>query len=413
MSKILSAGKFVILLLIYFHTQANLNAESKTLSVDQLRAHALLHSPEVQRLDSLASIKLAEALQIKTLLNPSLQTQANIPYSYTGNKPKTTLQLTLSQPLRLSDFDLRGRISSLIQESSALDQNFELQKFLQSVTLLFCRLWALQLEEQHLQERTRQAQSLVKILQSGSFAGTVSPAQQKKASAALALSEAEMLGVQHAKLQVSSEILRSTNFDPRDFKLLKPELSTIPEFENFASSLQADQKSLLGRMKARMKLASEQERLARRDSYPEFTPQLTYSRNEDGNDFAGFGFSVPLPFFDSNQAEIKKQQAVRKQQKSQLDYIQSEHFERELRILYESVQIKLKQAQAYEQRVIPMLRESLQLSRKALDIGQGSPLDVWTAQLEFHEALDRSTELWIEAFSGFTELSILCGQFLL
>jgi hypothetical protein len=94
----------------------------------------------------------------------------------------------------------------------------------------------------------------------------------------------------------------------------------------------------------------------------------------------------------------------------QHQYVHGDEFEVELRALYDQVKTQIEQARLYEREVLPPLTQGMKLSEEAFRSAQIPLLQLWEVQKRYQEAIDRSTELWIDAFGGLTELSLLCGE---
>ena len=204
--------------------------------------------------------------------------------------------------------------------------------------------------------------------------------------------------------------MRATGFSFGNKQLLKPKLVELPPFEGAWRDLQENQHSLLKRYELLERVAAQRLKVAEKDRFPEFQPQLGYSRNEEGDDFIGIGFSIDLPFFQRNEANISKARSSHSSSRAKLSYFRSERFKEEFKLIYDGATSKREQAKVYEKRVLPSLKKALKGSEKLFQTGQLSLLELWKSQSDFHDALDLSLQLWVEAFNSNIEVTYLTGN---
>ena len=159
-----------------------------------------------------------------------------------------------------------------------------------------------------------------------------------------------------------------------------------------------------------VELANAQKRLARRDSFPEFTPQLMASRNDEGTTFLGAGITIPLPFSDRNQSQIIQRDGELRAAEARRNYVKEGAFSDEISALVDAVNLALSEAELFESKVVPAFQDSLRFQERQFREGSGSIFQIWQTQRELFESQAKALELWTKAFSLRIELEILVGQ---
>ena len=113
---------------------------SSPISLTEARALALEKSPLVPALDNEYAARLAEAVEVELFPNPELGVGVNVPVDWKDSRGDNELELSLSQPLRLSYFGTRKAVSELIQKSASSEQKAAVFKLLKEVDLACRRL---------------------------------------------------------------------------------------------------------------------------------------------------------------------------------------------------------------------------------------------------------------------------------
>lgn len=384
-------------------------AESSAVAVtfDEVLEHVLKTSIPALEIEARIVGKKSEGVALSTLSNPELDSEFSYPADYEQERGKNEVSVSVSQALRASNFGLRQRINTLISESADTDRAFELLQLTQAVRLLYGKAWIFQERSSQVDESLSRSRDLGQFVKKGIEQGLFGVAESSLFTSETAVLEAEKLGLQADLDRAKSELLRKSSLSLRGRRLAPLALPPIERSAVFGNSEAlpiAKRIDLLGR------LANEQYRLSRLDSFPAFAPRILYNRNEEGTDYVGIGLSIELPFFDRNQAEKMKRNAELNSAKATERYFQGSEFNEELELLLSSALLSSKQVSAYEQRVIPSLRESLSASEKQLRAGQGSVLQVWQVRSQLNEAQSRRLELWLKALSERSELSALVGR---
>lgn len=131
------------------------------------------------------------------------------------------------------------------------------------------------------------------------------------------------------------------------------------------------------------KLTENELRLAKAANVPDLSVGALAQRSE-GENRLGVKFTIPLPFFDRNRAEINAAEA-----QQQVDAIeissQERHISQEVMAAFLSLKTAEKTLKFYEGDSVKLLNENLKLTRTAYELGEAELLEVILMQNEFIE----------------------------
>ncbi len=385
-------------------------AESVEVSLDEVLAQALSESPLVKSIDAKLQAGISEALSTRLWKNAELSSSVSIPVSYPDEKGSSEVEVSLAQPFRLTNLGLRSALSELISKASHAEQKRELLELTERIRLSYARLWALDQKREFLQHAEKRARKVQEKLNKSASQGLYSTGERDLFVAEVAKLAAERRGAEAEMSKGVAELVSLTNMSLRGKGLIRPFLSEMPsEAEVYNSSLEKGL-PVQERFKLLKAVAEHQLRVAKRDTFPELTPQLVYKHSDDEKEFIGIGISFPLPTSDRNQAERMKRNAELRAADAQERFFSGDNFREELKLLIESYRASREQAHAYETEIVPALKNAVTNFENLLDAGQGSVLQVWQTQSELSDAQSRALELWVKAISERSELSILVGR---
>lgn len=379
------------------------------LSLDSVLSDALENSPRYRELLATVAEKRQAAGITDTLPNPELDGEIR---AITGsrNGSDNEYEITLSQPLKLSYLGLRSSVSELLEQSATIEERNSLLELTQSIKLVFAKVWAEQEKERQLSDARERAQTIYRSVELSAKQGAIARGEHKLIQAELERVEAELGGIQADLSRSRAELIRLSGSAIGDAKLKRPLLAALPDRENVLKSFDQSRLPLQKRLDLLAKVAEKQADLARRDSYPGFAPRIGFEHTEDGDDRIIGGISIELPLFDRNQGERIKMNAASNAARSWARYAKSGALREELASLLTAIHASAEQAKKYEDRVVPLLRESLTAYTEQLRAGQGVVFQIWETQRELTEASDRSLELWLKVLAMRSELSILIGD---
>lgn len=383
------------------------SAAPQTLSVQEVLSRALETSPLVAEVEARIAAERGSGLDLGRWSNPTLDSEVRIPSHTDGANDNNEVAVSLSQPMRISDFGLRQRINGIIQDAADVKRKMEVLEAAQSIRLAFVKTWALENRAASLiesEQRASRYEALVKRgMENGLFGGGESH-----------LFRAEILSLRNRKRALQSDAARSRAELQRqagfiiDAPLAKPPVGSLPAIGELIKT----NSSLPARARAELlvKLAHAQQRLARLDSAPTFAPRFVYERNSDAVNYFGVGVSVDLPFFDRNQGERLQRHAEASAADRMLVYMSGDGFTQQVTALHGALSASLTSVRSTESEILPALREALTAQERQLESGQGSVFQVWQVLREVMHAEDEATSDFLRAHADRAELATIIGQ---
>lgn len=406
---------FLIFLLAGFYLcfVDGVSAEKKTgvelVSLETLRAHALSHSPLVARIDASFANDVGTAIETGLLQNPELQGQALYAESYSGMRPDDRYSVSLSQPLRPSDFGTRSAVEQLLKKAATQQQQFELLELSQNVLLQYVNLWALRERKSFVVEMKTLANRKAALAAEGKNKGFLGTSEVKLLQGAAARLKLLELGLRADISDAEAELTQATAFRFSNYRVKRPEFSSVPSLEEALARSKDNKLGIRRRVDLLDQVARRQTDLAKKDSFPGFTPSLLY-QHEDNADFIGVGVSFELPFFNRNQGEILRKREKSRELQVQKDYLEGNAFQSELEATLRMTELKYEQAKMYEKEVFPLFRGALKAAERQFESGQTSVLQLWQAFLSLNDANEEQLSLWVSAYGARTKLSLMLGE---
>ena len=388
-------------------------AESKAtpelVTLESLRAYAFSKSPLVAGIDATFASQVGTAIETGQLQNPELQGQAQYAESYSGMRPDDRYSVSLSQPLRPSDFGTRSAVESLLRKAATQQQQFELLELSQSILLQYVNLWALKSRKSFIEEMRSLATKKASLAAEGKNKGFLGTSEVKLLQGAAARLKLLELGLSADISNAEASLTNLTGFAFTKYKIQQPEFSEIPAMEEAVRRSRENNLGIRRRVDLLEEVAKKQTDLAKKDSFPGFSPSLLYE-HEDNADFIGFGVSFELPFFNRNQGEILRKQEKSRELRVKKNYFDGDAFRSELEATLKSVELKFNQAKTYESEVTPLFREALRAAERQFESGQTSVLQLWQAFLSLIDANEEQLMLWVSAYGARSKLSLMLGE---
>ncbi len=400
---------FMIALLFWVVVPRTANGENAALTLSQAREIALRRSPLAADLVAEYAQKTAEAAQTAVFANPELDADVRIPVEWEESRGKNELELTLAQRLRASDFGTRSDVSAVMTNVAEVEREAAIFKLTKEVDLAFVRAWALQEQQRNLEMTRKAAVERARGIGAGVERGIYGEGEYRLFRGESARLEAELLGVRSDRKSSEAKLVSFLGPSTLGRALVKPDL---PERLDPTEVRNKEKQSVIGasqRTKLRIELAESQLRLARRDSFPEFTPRVSLSRSDDGTTFVGVGVTLPLPISDRNESLIAQRRSELAAAGSRHAYIEN-GLDVEREALVEALNLSIAQARLFNDTVVPSFRDALTFQEKQFAAGSGSLVQIWQTQRELYDARTHVVELWSKAFALRTELEILIGE---
>lgn len=141
--------------------------------------------------------------------------------------------------------------------------------------------------------------------------------------------------------------------------------------------------------------AEAEERLARAERVPNIRIGAFYEKDDKDN-IVGGKISIPLPFFDRNQGELRE--ALARKSIADLNYLnRRQTLEREIRTAYNKFRLAERDVSLYPEDSLKRFDESLELNQKAYQEGQIDLSDAVVFQNQLIEARQR----YIDALTNY------------
>lgn len=381
-----------------------------SITLEDLQARALRNSLYVADFDSEYTSASSKAFEVETLANPELQAER----VYTtmdingDNDPQTNV--SIAQRLKISNFGQRGKVAALVRRVGDTQKRAKLLEFTQKVSLQFHTLRTLQQSEMILIDAERLASKKVTLVHQGVEKGLLSEGDHKLFEGEKYRLQAQRRGLQGSISAVQGEISKAVgvicNWSASSELTIEP----LPSEQELLALARQSSLSEVARADLLAELASEELRLAELDRYPELAPRIVYQHTNDGGDFIGAGISIPLPFFNRNQGELSRSQAVHRVAQKRQELLTQGGLEMQVRSLRNTAAAAIDQAQLYSAKVVPSYEAALRSQERIYSQGKGNVLQVWQTLRLFNEARSEALSLQLAAVTTRIQLSLLVGE---
>jgi cobalt-zinc-cadmium efflux system outer membrane protein len=404
--RILLPVAFACLAVVGSNAIADPSPRKKLVTSADVLERALNESPLVTRIEASIALMRAEGLQNGTVENPVLDSEVRVPTSYGDQRGSDEVALSLSQPLRVSDFGARGNVNRLIQALADEDRRVELLTFAQKVKLAYTKAWALERRSLELARYRDTAGRIERAVQHAADGGLLGSSEGLLFRAEAKKTQLELNALTSDLKRAKAELNRIAGFAVAG-TLVKPPLSDPPSLPALLGS--ADLLPAQARAKMAVALAREQHRQSELDAYPKFSPRLVFERTNDSASYFGVGISMELPFFDRNQGERLARNAEAHAAQRFAAYLSGDSYRDEVSSLLESLQASTAFLNGYEQEILPTLSQALDTEEKLFTAGKGAPVRLWQILRELSAAQREVLERLMGLYSDRIELVAITG----
>ena len=370
---------------------------------------ALTSSPSIGTIDAEAAAKLGEAVSLSTLSNPEIEAEVAKTTHEVGESGDNEYEISLSQPLRISQFGTRQLVSKLMKTAATEQQKFSLLELTESIRLSYAELWALEEASQRTKAATERGERYAKQIRNGKERGLFAEGEVKLFEAEALKRKAELLSIEASKGEALARLVRLSGLNLTGRTLIKPAATKLPSKDEILVFTQKGELPIQSRQRLQAELASRQFALARKDSMPAFAPRIAYQHTDEGEGRIIAGFGMELPFFDHNQGEIIQKQTDSQSESLKSGYFRSESFQAEVLAAAKKAELKGRESMLIENQLIPSLLAALSAFETQLKAGQGVLLQIWEAQRELADAERESLAVWFESRKADSELRVLLG----
>lgn len=383
------------------------SAIAEPLTLNQVIERSLEKSPYAARADRDYQDKLADAKQATTLENPELQ--ADILRQTKGSK-SINLDLELTQPLRLSQFDgTRSGYAESLTNAASTEQKYNLFKSINEVSMLYMKLWILQERKNLYKKSSKDAKAIASTIRSASRQGQIAVSESTLFTADSIRLETEIDSIEAEIEQTKIELTRITGFSFTDIEAVKPEFPLVPASEVLVQ-FSENRANLRTIVQNNLTAAEKRLAVADSDSFPEFGPRMLYSRASDGSEQGiGLGFALRIPLWDTNQAERQRAQAALSVAQADADSVANKKPEEIISKLQKSALRLQNRSNTYWKEILPDYRKSYDLSRQMLNVGQIPALDLWQVREKLYQMEEAALQSTIDAYAARLALELEIG----
>ena len=379
------------------------------ISEDDVLRETMSKSASIRAIDAEIAAKLGEAISLRTLSNPELEGGIAKATHEAGDPGDNEYEISLSQPLRVSQFGTRQLVSRLMNKAATEQQKLSVLELTENTRLSYAELWAFEEAMQRIKAATERGERYAKQILSGKERGLFADGEVKLFEAEALRRKAELLSIEAVKVETLSKLVRLSGVNLTDRTLTKPSAIKLSSKEEILSLAEKGELPIQARQRLQAELASKQFALARRDSLPAFAPRIAFQHTDDGDDRIVAGFSMELPFFDRNQGERVEKQAVSNSERVKSEYFLSDSFRSEILAALKRTELKSKESALIENQIIPSLKTALSSFETQLKAGQGVLLQLWESQRELADVEREALEVWFESRKAQSELRVLLG----
>ena len=383
--------------------------ELKT-TLEEFRAHALANSPLVADIDREYATQLAKAIDTELWANPELSAEETWTRMYVGGANDPQSSVTLSQPVKLSNFGKRDKVAELLRKAGETEKNIKLLQFAQETTINFVRLFALQETARILKLAENDAARKVATVKQHVKEGLLSQGSESLFEGEKYRLEAQRTGAEASLAALRAELAMSLGTPCSVVASRAPQFSKIPAAALLFDKARASRISEKARIDITQALATEQLRLAELDAFPAVAPRVVYQHTNDGGDFVGAGITIPLPLWNRNQAERTRAAAERVAADRTSDLINRGGLELQITSTHAAAVSSERQVEIYTSHVEAAFKTALNAEERAYTSGRGGVLDVWQTFRALNEAQLTGLSLRQHAATIRARLSILVGE---
>lgn len=374
---------------------------SDTLSFSDALSKTLLENPRLQSFGWQVRIQEAERLQASLLPNPQLNAEME---NFAGTGPfekygAREINITLSQKILLgADRLKRKRLTSANKQLAGWDYETKRLDVLTNVTQAY--ITALEAQRQWLQQKdlVELAQDLHESVSAQVEAGKVSKLAQTKAQVELSRARIDLKNARNRYESGQSNLAafwgnKEPSFEYIGGTLDDPE--AVPNFEKLNTYIQRNPD--VARWAEEMQQRESALSLERAKGIPDITISGGYKRAEDlGASAAIVGVSIPLPFFDRNQGNIKAAKYKLRRVQTQRQAAVTE-VNRALQEAYNNLQSSFQEVQELKEQVLPGAETAFDAAKIGYRQGKFDYLEVLDAQ----RTLFSSQTRYIQALANY------------
>lgn len=386
---------------------------SDTLSFEDALSKALIENPGLQSYGWQMRVKEAERIQASLLPNPRLQAEMeNVggtqQFKGLGNHEIT---IRLSQKILLGADRLKQkRLADANKQLAGWDYEIRRLEVLTGVTKAYISALEAQKQWQQQKELVKVADKLYQSIAAQVEAGKVSKLVQTKANVELARAHIDLDNARSSFATARSNLAsywgsRNPRFQQLSGQLAPP--TPLPDDSSLSDFIKRNPD--VARWSAEIQQREANLDLQRAEGIPDINITGGYKRFEDaGAEAALVGISIPLPFFDRNQGDIKAAKYRLNRADAQRRAAEAETH-RALQQAYNRLQSAQHEVQQLEEEVLPGSQEAFKAAQIGYRQGKFDYLEVLDAQRTLFASRTRHIQTLAEYHRSIAEVERLIG----
>lgn len=386
---------------------------SDTLTFSDALSKALLENPRLQNFGWQLRVREAERIQASLLPNPQVEAEME---NFAGTGPfeglggrETTIRL--GQKILLgADRLKRKRVAALNKELAGWDYEAQRLNVLTGVTQSYISAVEAQQQWHQQQELVQVAEKLFKSISAQVKAGKVSKLAETKAQVELSRARIDLKNAEKRFDSARSNLASFWGSKEPAFEGLAGTLSStepIPAYQSLTQYIQRNPD--VARLATELLQRESRLALERAKGIP--NPKISggYKRFEDVEaDAAIVSISIPLPFFDRNQGNIKAAKYKINQAETQRQVAITE-VNRALQEAYNRLEASYHEVQQLEEQVLPGAEMAFEAAQIGYRQGKFDYLEVLDAQRTLFSSRTRYIQALAEYNRAVAELERLIG----
>lgn len=386
---------------------------SDTLIFSDALSKALLENPRLQSFGWQLRVREAERIQASLLPNPELVAEME---NFGGTGPfggygarETTIRL--GQKILLgADRLKRKRVAALNKELAGWDYETQRLNVLTGVTQAYISAREAQQQWHQQQELVQVAEKLYKSISAQVEAGKISKLAETKAQVELSRARIDLENARKQFDTAKSDLASFWGSKQPEFEAMEGTLGSaepIPAYETLTSFIQRNPD--VARWAAEMQQRESVLSFERAQGIPDVKINGGIKRFEDLDASAAVvGVSIPLPFFDRNQGNIKAAKYELNRVKTQQEAAVTE-VNRALQEAYNRLEASYHEVQQLEEQVLPGAETAFEAAQIGYRQGKFDYLEVLDAQRTLFSSRTRYIQALAEYNRAVAEVERLVG----
>ncbi len=386
---------------------------SDTLTFSDALSKALLENPRLQSYGWQVRVKEAERIQASLLPNPQLNAEME---NFGGTGPfegydNREIKIKLGQKILLgADRLKRKRLAGANKELAGWDYEAQRLDVLTGVTKAYISALEAQRQWQQQKELVEVAQNLYKSIAAQVEAGKVSKLAQTKAQVELSRAKIDLENARNQWESARSALAAYWGSQQPKFQQLDGQLSMpseIPEYTNVQEYIQRNPD--VARWATELHQRESALDLAQARGIPDITVSGGYKRAEDlGASAAIVGVSIPLPFFDRNQGNIRAAKYELSRVETQRESAVSQTY-KALQTAYNKLNAAAHEVNQLQEQVLPGAKTAFEAAQTGYQQGKFDYLEVLDAQRTLFSTRTRYIQALAEYNRAVADVERLIG----